>query len=111
MLNEEASPRKQGGQGVTAMNTNAVCDAISVSENSEILMLTKKGQAVRCEVSNIRETNRGSKGVKLIGLSERDHLVGVSEVVMLDEGNSDDINASQLDSEKEEDQSVIKEEI
>jgi DNA gyrase subunit A len=108
---EDASPRKRGGQGVTAMNTNAVCDAISVSENSEILMLTNKGQAVRCEVSNIRETNRGSKGVKLIGLSERDHLVGVSEVVMLDEESSDEINAPQLVSEKEEDQSVIKEEI
>ena len=36
-------------------------------------------------MTNIRETNRGSKGVKLIGLSDRDHLVGVSEVVMLDE--------------------------
>ena len=36
-------------------------------------------------MTNIRETNRGSKGVKLIGLADRDHLVGVSEVVMLDE--------------------------
>ena len=52
------------------MNTEAVCDALSVDQDSEILMLTKKGQAVRCEVTNIRETNRGSKGVKLIGLAE-----------------------------------------
>jgi len=51
-------------------------------------MLTKKGQAVRCNVSNIRETNRGSKGVKLIGLNIKDKLVGVSEVVMLDEEGS-----------------------
>jgi len=83
--NEDASPRKRGGQGVTAMNTEAVCDALSVDQYSEILMLTKKGQAVRCEVTSIRETNRGSKGVKLIGLADRDHLVGVSEVVKLDE--------------------------
>jgi len=53
------------------------------------LMLSKKGQAVRCNVTNIRETNRGSKGVKLIGLNDKDSLVGVSEVVMLDEGNDD----------------------
>ena len=39
------------------MNTDAVCDALSVDQHSEILMLTKKGQAVRCEVTNIRETN------------------------------------------------------
>ncbi len=86
---EDTSPRKRGGQGVTAMNTQAVCDSLSVAEDSEILMLTKKGQAVRCRVSNIRETNRGSKGVKLIDLVDRDHLVGVSEVVKLDEASND----------------------
>ena len=93
---EDTSPRKRGGQGVTAMNTQAVRDALSVAEDSEILMLTKKGQAVRCRVSNIRETNRGSKGVKLINLVDRDSLVGVSEVVKLDEGtqDTDDINNS-----------------
>jgi len=86
---EDTSPRKRGGQGVTAMNTDSVCDALSVCQDSEILMLSKKGQAVRCNVTNIRETNRGSKGVKLIGLNDKDSLVGVSEVVMLDEGNDD----------------------
>ena len=87
---DDTSPRKRGGLGVTAMNTEAVCDALSVAEDSEILMLTQKGQAVRCNVINIRETNRGSKGVKLIGLADRDYLVGVSEVVMLDESNNDE---------------------
>ena len=87
---EDTSPRKRGGQGVTAMNTDSVCDALSVSHDSEILMLSKRGQAVRCNVTNIRETNRGSKGVKLIGLNDKDSLVGVSEVVMLDEGNDTD---------------------
>ena len=87
---EDTSPRKRGGQGVTAMNTDSVCDALSVCQDSEILMLSKKGQAVRCNVTNIRETNRGSKGVKLIGLNDKDSLVGVSEVIMLDEGNDDD---------------------
>ncbi len=95
---EDTSPRKRGGQGVTAMNTDAVCDALSVAEESEILLLTKKGQAVRCKVVNIRETNRGSKGVKLIGLTGSDHLVGVSEVVMLNEGNGDEHSESTSDS-------------
>ncbi len=95
---EDTSPRKRGGQGVTAMNTDAVCDALSVAEESEILLLTKKGQAVRCKVVNIRETNRGSKGVKLIGLTGSDHLVGVSEVVMLNEGNDDEYSENSSDS-------------
>jgi DNA gyrase subunit A len=78
-------PRKRGGQGVTAMNTDAVCSALSVSEESEILMITSRGQAVRCPVLNIRETNRGSKGVKLVNLEKKDALIGISEVMELDE--------------------------
>ena len=68
--------------------------------DSEILMLTKKGQAVRCEVTNIRETNRGSKGVKLIGLVDHDHLVGVSEVVKLDEDAENSIDLDESSSEE-----------
>ena len=84
---EQTTPRKRGGQGVTAMNTDAICGALSVSEDSEIVMITSKGQAVRCPVQNIRETNRGSKGVKLVNLSDGDKLIAISEVVELDEEN------------------------
>jgi DNA gyrase subunit A len=49
-------------------------------------MITSNGQAVRCPVNNIRETNRGSKGVKLVNLSGKDRLIAISEVVELDEG-------------------------
>ena len=94
---EEVTPRRRGGQGVTAMNTDAIVGALSVSEESEVLMITAKGQAVRCPVLNIRETNRGSKGVKLVNLSDGDKLIGISEVVELDEENleSDDVNSSE----------------
>ena len=95
---DDATPRKRGGQGVTAMNTDSVCDALSVDQESEILMITHRGQAVRCPVTNIRETNRGSKGVRLVNLDTKDSLVGLSEVVMLDEdvvelpGRSDELS-------------------
>jgi len=105
---EDTTPRKRGGQGVTAMNTEGVCDALSVAQDSEILLLTKKGQAVRCEVTNIRETNRGSKGVKLVGLADKDHLVGVSEVVKLDEG--DDLVPVEAEHEVSPDQGSFQEE-
>jgi len=95
---EEVSPRKRGGQGVIAMNTEAVCGSISVDPESEILMITKAGQTVRCAVQNIRETSRGSKGVKLVNLSPRDYLVGVSEVVELDE---DMVDGDQTDATEE----------
>lgn len=108
---EDTSPRKRGGQGVTAMNTDAVCDALSVAQDSEILLLTKKGQAVRCKVTEIRETNRGSKGVKLIGLADRDHLVGVSEVVKLDEDLSSDDETPEGEKEPDVDQVLTQEEV
>mgnify|MGYP001379522967 CR=1 FL=1 len=72
---EEATPRKRGGQGVTAMNTDCIVGALSVDPDSEILMITSNGQAVRCPVDNIRETNRGSKGVKLVNLNDKDSLL------------------------------------
>ena len=86
---EDTTPRKRGGQGVTAMNTECIIGAISVESISEILMITSNGQAVRCPVNNIRETNRGSKGVKLVNLSGKDKLIAVSEVIELDEGDID----------------------
>ena len=60
-------------------------------------MITSNGQAVRCPVNNIRETNRGSKGVKLVNLSGRDKLIAVSEVVELDEGDDVDDEAKNVE--------------
>ena len=77
----------------------------------KFLLLTKKGQAVRCKVSEIRETNRGSKGVKLIGLADRDHLVGVSEVVKLDEDLSSDDETPEGENEPDVDQVLTQEEV
>ncbi|MDC0158003.1 hypothetical protein OAK38_09590, partial [Verrucomicrobia bacterium] len=106
---DQVTPRKRGGQGVTAMNTEAIVGALSVSEESEVLMITAKGQAVRCPVLNIRETNRGSKGVKLVNLSDGDKLIGISEVVELDEENleSDDTNSSEPDESASEPEDLV----
>ena len=91
--NDEVSPRKRGGQGVTAMNTKCIVGALSVDPESEILMITANGQAMRCPVNNIRETNRGSKGVKLVNLGDSDKLIAISEVIELNEDESDQENS------------------
>ena len=54
--------------------------ALSVNPESEILMITSNGQAMRCPVNNIRETNRGSKGVRLVNLSDGDSLMILSHI-------------------------------
>ena len=100
-LLEDTTPRKRGGQGVTAMNTDCITGAISVESESEILLITSNGQAVRCPVNNIRETNRGSKGVKLVNLSGKDKLIAVSEVIELDEGDVVDEDAESIQDSSE----------
>ena len=87
---DDITPRKRGGQGVTAMNNDCIVGALSVNPESEILMITSNGQAMRCPVNNIRETNRGSKGVRLVNLSDGDSLIAVSEVVELSEEIDDE---------------------
>ena len=72
------------------MNNDCIVGALSVNPESEILMITSNGQAMRCPVNNIRETNRGSKGVRLVNLSDGDSLIAVSEVVELSEEIDDE---------------------
>ena len=43
-------------------------------DTDEIMLLTAKGQSVRCPVNTIRETNRGAKGVRLVSLEPGDKL-------------------------------------
>ena len=95
---DDITPRKRGGQGVTAMNNDCIVGALSVNPESEILMITSNGQAMRCPVNNIRETNRGSKGVRLVNLSDGDSLIAVSEVVELSE-EIDDEESSEIANE------------
>ena len=59
-------------------------------------MITSNGQAIRCPVNNVRETSRGSKGVKLVDLAEKDKLKAISEVIELDEETDIDEAKKQL---------------
>ena len=74
---EDATPRKRGGQGVTAMDTEAVCTAIQVDTESEILIVTEMGKSAIVRTQNIRESNRGHKGVRGIRLDSGDAVQSV----------------------------------
>jgi DNA gyrase subunit A len=54
------------------------------------MLLTAKGQSVRTRVSEIRETGRGAKGVKLVDLAEGDKLLSIARVVETEEEESGD---------------------
>lgn len=76
----------RGGSGVWAIDlpedgSIKLAGALSVKDTDEIMLLTAKGQSVRCPVKDIRETNRGAKGVKLLTLAEGDKLLSVARIV------------------------------
>ena len=76
----------RGGSGVWAIDlpedgSVKLAGALSVKDNDEIMLLTAKGQSVRCPVNTIREVNRGGKGVKLLTLAAGDKLLSIARVV------------------------------
>jgi DNA gyrase subunit A len=80
----------RGGSGVWAIDlpedgSVKLVGALSVKDTDEIMLLTAKGQSVRCPVNTIREVNRGGKGVKLLTLAEGDKLLSVARVIETDE--------------------------
>jgi DNA gyrase subunit A len=80
----------RGGTGVWAItlpddNSINLAGALSVKDTDEVMLLTAKGQSIRCPVNTIRETNRGAKGVKLLTLAGGDKLLSIARVVETEE--------------------------
>ncbi len=75
----------RGGQGVQAIQVNErngnVIGACQVHEEDEALLITDKGTMVRISVKEISVIGRNTQGVRLIRLSEGEHLVGLEPVV------------------------------
>jgi DNA gyrase subunit A len=79
----------RGGSGVWAIDlpedgSVRLAGALRVGDDDEVMLLTAKGQSIRCPVKDIRETNRGAKGVKLLTLAEGDKLLGIARIVEVD---------------------------
>jgi DNA gyrase subunit A len=77
--------QSRGGSGVIAIKSEAVAGALSVHDNDEIMLLTAKGQSVRCPVKDIRQSGRNTQGVKLLSLSEGDKLLSIARIVETEE--------------------------
>jgi DNA gyrase subunit A len=80
----------RGGSGVWAIDlpedgSVRLAGALSVSDQDEVMLLTAKGQSIRCPVNGIRETNRGAKGVRLVTLEPGDKLLSIARIIETDE--------------------------
>jgi len=74
----------RGGQGVVSIQVNDrngnVVGAALVKDDDEIMLITDGGTLVRTRVAEISVQGRNTQGVRLIGLSGGEKLVGVERI-------------------------------
>ena len=79
----------RGGQGVISIQSTerngAVVGAVQVADDDEIMLITDGGTLVRTRVAEVSILSRNTQGVKLIGLSKGEKLVGLERVAEQEE--------------------------
>ena len=84
--------QSRAGKGVinvkTAERNGKVVAVLSVTEESEVVLITQQGKITRLDSSQVRETGRSAQGVKLISLEEGD-LVSAAGLVEAEENGND----------------------
>ena len=98
---EEYPIKNRGGVGVITMKctekTGEVVGAVSVTEDTELMLMTSDGQSVRIKVDSIRETGRNAQGVKLVTLKDGETLTSIAKVVRDDEmENEEEANLGEV---------------
>ena len=70
--------QSRAGKGVINVKTTErngkVVAVLSVSEDSEVMIITQQGKITRLDASQVRETGRSAQGVKLISLEDGDQV-------------------------------------
>ncbi|WP_455205139.1 DNA gyrase subunit A [Kaarinaea lacus] len=90
----------RGGQGVVSIQVNErngdVIGATLVKEEEEIMLISDAGTLVRTRVAEISTQGRNTQGVRLIGLSGDEKLVGIERIAEQEEdAESDDADDSE----------------
>jgi len=81
----EIGPKRsqsRGGKGRADINTEGrngrSVVSLAVHGNDGLIVVTKEGQLVRMSIEGIRETGRGTQGVRVVSLNEPDKVVAAS---------------------------------
>ena len=97
----------RGGKGIVAMSVNnrngKLVASFPVEDSDQIMLVTDKGQLIRCPVDGIRIAGRSTQGVIVFNTAEDEHVVSVEHIGeetengangngQADQGNSDPAN-------------------
>jgi DNA gyrase subunit A len=74
----------RGGKGIVAMSVNSrngkLVASFPVEEADQIMLVTDKGQLIRCPVEDIRIAGRSTQGVIVFDTAEDEHVVSVEHI-------------------------------
>ena len=101
---EDGSTRTQGrgGKGRRDIKTSArngkVVSLLSVDGSGDLMLISYNGMIVRISTNTVRQTGRGTQGVRVINLTKEDKLASVARIA--DEG----VDAENTDNDTDADQ-------
>ena len=86
---EEGNPiyrvTNRGGKGVKTIEitdkTGHLVGIHAVTDEDDLMLMTKSGTVIRMDISTIRQTGRAAQGVKLIELQKRNDEIAFSCIV------------------------------
>ncbi|WP_407170317.1 DNA gyrase subunit A [Bradyrhizobium sp. ORS 111] len=74
----------RGGKGIVAMSVNnrngKLVASFPVEDADQIMLVTDKGQLIRCPVADIRIAGRSTQGVIVFDTAEDEHVVSVEHI-------------------------------
>ena len=74
----------RGGKGIVAMSVNnrngKLVASFPVEDGDQIMLVTDKGQLIRCPVEGIRVAGRSTQGVIVFDTAEDEHVVSVEHI-------------------------------
>jgi len=74
----------RGGKGIVAMSVNNrnghLVASFPVEDSDQIMLVTDKGQLIRCPVEGIRIAGRSTQGVIVFDTAEDEHVVSVEHI-------------------------------
>jgi len=81
----------RGGKGIVAMSVNnrngKLVASFPVEDSDQIMLVTDKGQLIRCPVEDIRIAGRSTQGVIVFDTADDEHVVSVEHIGEEENGN------------------------
>jgi len=71
----------------TTNKTGKVVSALSVKEDTDLMIITKDGKIIRLESGEIRQAGRSTQGVRLVRMEESDQVAAASVIPEAESGN------------------------